>query len=221
MKAMILAAGRGERMRPLTDQCPKPLLPVNGQPLIGYHLQRLAAIGVTDIVINVAHLAAQIVNTLGDGQDYGVRIQYSVEAEALETAGGIVQALPLLGEQPFIVLNGDVWIDYPLAKLLDCHPAQAHLILVDNPPHHPQGDFGLQQGLASCADQDCFTYSGLAVYHPDFFQDLPLGRHALGPLLRQKIAQQQVSAEHYDGYWLDVGTPQRLEELSDYLQRGS
>lgn len=213
MRAMILAAGRGERMRPLTDHTPKPLLPVAGKPLIEYHIEALARAGVDSIVINVAWLGQQIVDTLGSGERFGVELRFSrEEPAALETAGGIHRALPLLGDEPFVVVNGDVWTDYPLAGLTQ--PAGlAHLVLVDNPPHHEQGDFVLDDGRIVDGGGQRLTFSGIGVYHPSLFAGLPDGPQPLGPLLRAAIARGQVSGEHYRGRWVDVGTPARLEQL--------
>lgn len=218
MKAMILAAGRGERMRPLTDQTPKPLLPVRGRPLIEYHLQALAAAGITEVVINHGWLGAQIPAALGDGHRYGLTIHYSEEPEtALETGGGITRALPLLGEAPFIVVNGDIYTDYPFERLLQPPAAPAHLVLVENPPHHPEGDFVLQQGRiveeAAAQGHPRLTYSGIARFTPDFFDRTRSGRFPLAPLLYAALARGALSGEHYRGNWSDVGTPQRLQAL--------
>ena len=222
MKAMILAAGRGERMRPLTDHVPKPLLPVGGQPLIVWHIQRLAAAGISDIVINHAWLGAQIEAELGDGERYGVHIDYSREGTGLETAGGIATALPLLGDEPFIVLNGDVLTDVDLPSLM--HRRQgvngrttlAHLLLVPNPRHHPQGDFGLYPDGSIAPDNqhgEALTFSGIGLYHPELFANTRAGEPApLAPLLRAAMAQQQITGERHNGLWLDVGTAERLAE---------
>ncbi|MCG9032110.1 N-acetylmuramate alpha-1-phosphate uridylyltransferase MurU [Laribacter hongkongensis] len=219
MRAMILAAGRGERMKPLTDHTPKPLLPVGCQPLVGWHLTRLAAAGFTDIVINTAWLGAQLPARLGDGAEWGVQIRYSHEgATGLETAGGIATALPLLGDSPFLVVNGDVLTDIDFAALrvvapmLDGTTRLAHLVLVDNPLHHPDGDFALAaDGRVSASP--ALTFSGVGVYHPALFATTPAGQPArLAPLLRQAMAAGQVSGCHHHGLWLDVGTPERLAE---------
>lgn len=219
MKAMILAAGRGERMRPLTDHTPKPLLPVGNEPLIGWHLRRLAAAGFSSIVINHAWLGQKIEDTLQDGTAYGVHIRYSAEgAQGLETAGGIATALPLLGDSPFLVVNGDVLTDIDFAALravapmLDGTTRLAHLVLVDNPPHHPDGDFALAaDGRVSASP--ALTFSGVGVYHSALFATTPAGQPArLAPLLRQAMAAGQVSGCHHHGLWLDVGTPERLAE---------
>lgn len=226
MRAMILAAGRGERMRPLTDHTPKPLLPIAGKPLIVWHLERLAAAGFTDVVINHAWLGEQIVAALGDGQRYGLQLHYSPESPALETAGGIAQALPLLGPDPFLVINGDIWCDWDpaQARTLARHlPASgAWLLLVDNPPQHPGGDFTL---LANGQVQDSsgvkLTFSGIGIYDPDLFAGISPGTAApLAPLLRAAMAHERVCGAHYRGHWTDVGTPERLAALAQSLQGG-
>jgi MurNAc alpha-1-phosphate uridylyltransferase len=220
MKAMILAAGRGERMRPLTDHTPKPLLPVGGKPLIVWHLERLAQAGFRDIVINHAHLGDQIEAALGDGNQFGLSIQYSAEGEALETAGGIAFALPLLGDAPFLVVNGDVFCDVDLAQLVQqpMDGVVAHLVLVDNPPQHPHGDFVLDHGKLVETGDVRLTFSGLGVYRPELFASVVRGSKAkLAPLLRAEIANGHVSAEHYRGRWVDVGTPERLQALDELL----
>lgn len=219
---MILAAGRGERMRPLTDVTPKPLLTVGGKPLIVWVIERLQRAGVTDLVVNVSHLAEQIRRALGDGTTLGVRITYSFEQEALETAGGIAWALPLLDEQPFLVVNSDVYSDYDFANLVARasalspeHPA--HLVLVDNPQHHPGGDFGLRDGVVT-AGGDKLTFSGIGAYHPALFAAIPRGDKArLAAQLAAPMAEGRVSGEHFYGEWNDVGTPQRLAELDARL----
>lgn len=214
MRAMILAAGRGERMRPLTDHTPKPLLQVAGKSLIEHHIERLVTAGFTEIVINHSHLGEQIETKLGDGQCYGAQISYSRERERLETGGGIRTALPLLGDQPFIVINGDVWCEYPLQDLMSQLNGLAHLVLVDNPIHHPEGDFHLHHNLVNCEQHPRLTFSGIGAYHPDLFKNHPIGQpFPLAPLLRNAMKIQQVTGEHYQGYWLDVGTPERLNEL--------
>lgn len=219
---MILAAGLGTRMRPLTDHCPKPLLDVAGQPLIVRHLQRLVAAGFTDIVINTAHLGQMIEARLGDGAAFGAQIRYSREAQPLETAGGIVKALPLLGEQPFLLLNGDIWCDRDLAGLRAIAlPGLAHLVLVDNPDHHPQGDFRLAESRVSPrGEQAGLTFSGLSVMHPQLFDGWRARTGEAFPLrevLLPAMASGEVSGEHYRGYWLDVGTPARLTALAERL----
>jgi len=218
MKAMILAAGRGERMRPLTDRTPKPLLKAGGRALIEYHVEALAAAGFRELVINHAHLGGQIVEYLGDGSRYGVSILYSPEpAGALETGGGIRHALPLLGDEPFLVVNADIWTDYPYGRLRFEPPGLAHLVLVDNPPHHRRGDFALHEGLVTAGNGPCFTFSGIGVYRPALFAGQPDGAFPLAPLLRVAMQRGEVSGEHYDGRWVDVGTPGRLAGLDRML----
>jgi len=217
LQAMILAAGRGERMRPLTDHTPKPLLRVGGRTLIDYHLKALGAAGIRDVVINHAHLGAQIEATLGDGERYGLQIRYSPEAIPLETGGGIRNALRLLGAQPFLVINGDIWTDYPYSRLPAEPAGLAHLVLVDNPSHHPAGDFALQAGRVRADGEPPLTFAGIAVYRAALFADHPPGRFPLAPLLRAAMADGQVSGEHYRGRWMDVGTPERLARLDTLL----
>ncbi|PPD31920.1 MAG: mannose-1-phosphate guanylyltransferase [Methylomonas sp.] len=213
MKAMILAAGRGERMRHLTEDTPKPLLKVAGKALIEYSLEALAKAGFTEIVINVAYLGHQIKTYCGNGSRWGVSIQYSDEGEtALETAGGIAKALPLLGQDPFLVVNADILFDYPLAELRHKHIDWAHLVMIDNPPHHPQGDFCLQtDGTLSEQGEPKFTFSGIGVYHADMFADVPVGQPLkLRPLLNAGMQQQRINGEYFNGLWRDIGTPERL-----------
>jgi MurNAc alpha-1-phosphate uridylyltransferase len=219
---MILAAGRGERMRPLTDHTPKPLLPVAGKPLIAHHLEALRAAGIGEIVINTGHLGEQLSAALGDGRAWGVRIAWSPEPpEALETGGGIFQALALLGSEPFLVVNGDVWTDYPFARLPPSPAGLAHLVLASNPPHHPQGDFALtDDGQVEESGARRLTFSGISVLRPELFAGCVPGRFPLGPLLRRAIAAGQVSGECYAGQWWDIGTPQRLAELDRELGTG-
>ena len=220
MKAMILAAGRGERMRPLTDHTPKPLLVVGGKPLIAWHLERLAQAGFREIVINHAHLGDQLEAALGDGSQFGVRIQYSAEAEALETAGGIAQAMPYLGDAPFLVVNGDVFCDIDFSRLAaqDLQDDVAHLVLVDNPPQHSQGDFVLRNGRLVGDGDMRLTFSGIGVYRPALFAGIiPGSRAKLAPLLYGAIERGRVSAEHDSGLWVDVGTPERLQALNQQL----
>ncbi len=224
MRAMILAAGRGERMRPLTDIVPKPLLRVAGLPLVEHHIRRLASAGCRDLIINASHLAEQLIAYCGDGSDWGVSIRWSTEDHPLETAGGIAQALPLLGEEPFLVVNGDVWTDYPFGELLDQQlspSCSAHLVLVDNPPHHPLGDFLLavdHRVSARQGDASGLTYAGLGVFDPGFFADLEPGALALRPLLDAAIERSGLTGEYYGGDWEDVGTPQRLRELDSRIR---
>lgn len=229
MKAMILAAGRGERMRPLTDTTPKPLLVVAGCSLIEHHIKALHRAGICDIVINHAWLGEQIEATIGDGQQFGVNIRYSAENIALETAGGIRQAMPLLGNQPFLVINADIWTDFPLIQLINAAKKHfsdsiwAHLLLVPNPAEHPEGDFQLRDETALVyengiyPDLSSYTFSGVGIYHPKIFYFLDEGKQALAPILRSLIKEQHVSAEIYSGDWFDIGTPQRLDEINAYL----
>jgi MurNAc alpha-1-phosphate uridylyltransferase len=228
---MILAAGRGERMRPLTDHTPKPLLAVGGKPLIVWHIERLRAAGFTHIVINHAHLGQQIEDALGNGAELGVAIEYSREGSALETAGGIATALSLIESDVFPVVNGDIYCEYdfsrlaePLARLAAGHD-QAHLVLVDNPPHHPHGDFVLDGSRLKSADipltphPSRFTFSGIGVYHRALFAHTTPGEKApLAPLLRLAIDAGRVSGEHFGGRWVDVGTPERLHQLDESLR---
>lgn len=219
MRAMILAAGRGERMRPLTDTIPKPLLKAKGRCLIEYHLENLVTAGFTQIVINHAYLGTQIEQTLGNGERYGAQLQYSVEGDqALETGGGIFKALPLLGTAPFLVVNGDIWCDYPLAQLQDHQlGGLAHLVLVDNPDHHPHGDFYLDRHHIYQQGSPSLTFSGIGIYHPNLFKYCQAGRFSLVPLLIKAMQNKQVTGEHYPGKWLDVGTPARLQQLEQFL----
>ena len=215
MKAMILAAGRGERMRPLTDDTPKPLLRIGGQTLIEHQVHALAQAGFTELVINHSHLGEQIESALGDGDAYGVEIVYSHETPpALETGGGIFHALPLLGDAPFLVVNADVWTDFPLGELPEQIEGLAHLVLVDNPEHHPQGDFSLSAGQVSQTGPAMLTFGGIGVYSPRLFEGCTSGPFPLAPLLRQVMNAGQVSGEHYTGSWFDIGTPERLEAVN-------
>ncbi|MGE6605711.1 N-acetylmuramate alpha-1-phosphate uridylyltransferase MurU [Halomonas sp. NPDC076908] len=217
MKAMILAAGLGKRMRPLTNHCPKPLLPVAGKPLIVHHLERLRDAGIHEVVINVSYRADQIVDALGDGSAYGVRIHWSHETTPLETGGGIQKALPLLGKAPFLLINGDVWCDaLPIFQALK-EPDLAHLMLVDNPSHHPNGDFGFNEGRVNQTDTPRLTFAGISVIHPKLLVGQPEGAFALAPLLRAAMDENRVSGEYFTGYWVDVGTPERLAALESQL----
>ncbi len=218
MKAMILAAGRGERMRPLTDNTPKPLLQAAGKPLIEYTIKQLVKAGFTEIVINHAHLGQQIEERLGNGNQLGAKIHYSPEGEqALETAGGIIKALPLLDKEVFLVVNGDIATDFDFTDLKNRPVDLAHLVLVDNPEHHPDGDFGLDNSghvIANTSKQ--FTFSGIGLYRAELFYNIPAGSCKLGPLLRQEIANGRVSGQKLNGFWMDIGTPERLQELDLY-----
>jgi len=220
MKAMILAAGRGERMRPLTDATPKPLLMAGGKPLVVWHIERLARAGFRQLVINHAHLGAQIEAALDDGSRFGVSIRYSPEPEALETAGGIANALPLLGPEPFLVVNGDIFCDYDFAGLpRELGALSAYLVLADNPGHHPGGDFALKEGKVLDQGEPKLTFSGIGIYRPEMFAAIHRGAKArLAPLLREQMAQGRVGGEHFRGVWMDIGTPQRLQELDRMLQ---
>ena len=213
-RAMVLAAGRGERMRPLTDQVPKPLLPVRGKPLIVHHLERLASCGVRDVVINVSWLGDRIRAALGDGAAFGVSIHYSEEgARALETGGGILRALPWLGSEPFLVVNGDVFTDFDFAALSIAPEAWAHLLLVPNPVQHPRGDFALEDGQVVETGATRWTYSGIGLYRAQLFDGCQPGRFPLLPLFRRAMAAGRLSGQIYHGSWSDVGTVERLAAL--------
>jgi len=224
VKAMVLAAGRGERMRPLTLERPKPLLEVGGLPLIVHHLHALAMAGFRDVVVNVSWLGAQIRSALGDGSRCNVRLSYSDEGpEPLETGGGIFRALPLLGPAPFLVLNGDIWTDYPFARLGEAlRPADlAHLVLVENPAHNPDGDFVLESGRIVEEPGKRLTFAGVGVYRPELFAECRDGIFKLAPLLRSAARSGRVGGEVHDGEWLDIGTPERLAELDRRLRGGA
>ncbi len=214
MKAMILAAGKGERMRPLTLTTPKPLVRAAGVPLIEYHLRALAAAGFNEVIINHAWLGQQIEDHLGDGSRFGLSIQYSPEGEPLETGGGIFRALSLLGDDAFLVVNGDIWTDYDFSVLHQPINGLAHLVLADNPPHHPKGDFTLIDGKVQDGEPDAqtLTYSGIAVLHPQLFDGCSDGAFKLAPLLRNAMAKGEVTGERLKGHWVDVGTYERLAE---------
>jgi MurNAc alpha-1-phosphate uridylyltransferase len=225
---MLLAAGVGERMRPLTNHTPKPLLEVGGVPLIEHHIRRLAAIGLHELVINVSHLGQQIMDYCGDGQRWGVSIAYSPESVPLETAGGIIKVLKLLGDNPFMVVNGDVWTDYPFERLLrrELHTDknEAHLVFVDNPTQHPLGDFSMDtSGAVGLKEPNAmgYTYAGVGLYSPRFFSGHPQGKLALRPLLNRAIKAGSVSGEYYAGEWVDVGTPERLKTLDETIKNVS
>lgn len=227
MKVMLLAAGKGERMQPLTSHTPKPLLQAGGRSLLEHLIRRLAAANFTDLVINHAWLGQQIEETFGDGRALGVNIQWSRESEPLETAGGIIKALPLLGPEPFAVVNGDVWSDYPFTCLRNSLAVQdhAHLVLVANPEHHPEGDFTLSgegrlglPAVAEGASGNTFTYSGIGVFHPGLFAGVTEKKYPLLPLLKRAISQQQASGAVFTGTWMDIGTPERLQQLDQQLK---
>jgi MurNAc alpha-1-phosphate uridylyltransferase len=219
MRTMILAAGRGERMRPLTDRTPKSLLPVGGKPLIQWHLEKLARAGCREVVINHAWLGEQIVGCLGDGARFGLSIRYSAEGEALETAGGIAKALPQLGEAPFLVVNADIFTTVDYATLLGRRPALeagvlAHLLLVRNPEHNPRGDFALEDGRVRAEGQPCLTFAGIGVYDPALFHGIRAGARAqLAALLRAAMGDGRVTGELFGGLWADAGTPERLAQI--------
>ncbi len=210
--AMILAAGRGERLRPYTDTCPKPLLEVAGKPLIYYHLEALADAGISRVVINLSWLGEQVKGALGDGSDFGLEIIYSHEAEALETGGGIIQALDLLGDR-FIVVNGDIYSDYAFQKLLAVD-ADAHLVLVPNPEFHSRGDFTIDAGYLGNQLEGRHTFAGIAKYSRNFFQQLKSGKRSVVPLLREAAEKRRLKGELYLGNWVDVGTLQRWQSIN-------
>lgn len=224
MKVMLLAAGKGTRMLPLTERVPKPLLQAGGHSLIEHQIRKLKAAGFDEFVINHAWLGTQLEQALGNGSSLGVHIQWSAEDEPLETAGGIVQALPLLGQQAFAVVNADIWTDYPFQQLHTVLSAGklAHLVLVPNPAQHPSGDFLLQENtqvqMPHSGSDSTYTFSGIAVYHPEFFSAVPARKYPLLPLLKHAIDSKRVSGELYEGIWMDIGTPQRLQTLDDLLQ---
>ena len=230
MKVMLLAAGKGERMQPLTTHTPKPLLQAGGRSLLEHLIRKLAAQNFTDLVINHAWLGQQLEDAFGDGSKLGVNIAWSRETEPLETAGGIIKALPLLGHEPFAVVNGDIWTDYPFGDLRSALATsdQVHLVLVANPAHHQKGDFMLsgagRLGLPATADvaaNPTFTYSGIGVFHPQLFADVRETKYPLLPLLKHAIARQQASGYVFDGQWMDIGTPQRLQQLDQQLKAGT
>lgn len=224
MKAMILAAGRGERLRPLTDTTPKPLIQAGPKRLIEYLIDNLVAAGFDDLVINYAHLGEQFPQMLGDGSRYGARIEYSPEQQGgLETAGGIINALPLLGDEPFLVVNGDIWTDFDFKSLQQFElnkGALCHLVMVNNPPHNLKGDFAVtDDGQLASVGNEKWTFSGIAVYHPALFQGLSSEKRPLKPLFEQAIEQQRATAEVYQGEWSDIGTIERLEALEQQLTK--
>jgi len=220
VKAMILAAGEGRRMRPLTLTTPKPLLQVGGRALLEHHLLNLKASGFTQIVVNAAYFGRQIIEFCGDGSQWGLSISVSLEDSPLETAGGILNAIPLLGDDPFLVVNGDVWMPYPFGDLKDVKltPAGAHLVLVNNPAHNVSGDFSLAKGVVQPRTENPLTFSGVALYDPAFFQGSVSGFQPLKPLLDQAIDRGVVTGEHWSGAWQDVGTRERLATLDAALK---
>lgn len=220
MRAMILAAGRGERMRPLTDTTPKPLLEVAGKPLIVHHIENLKRGGFSEIVINVAHLGEKIIKKIGDGSRWDVKVFYSDERDmgGLETLGGIVNAMPLLGEEPFLVVNADIFTDYPFNAAFDLGENMGHLILVPNPPQHESGDFGLFRGRVLNEPENMYTFSGIAYYNPKLFLGQKLQKAPLAPLLREAIEQNTISGELFTKRWHDIGTPKRLQEINNEIK---
>lgn len=225
MRAMILAAGLGTRMRPLTLETPKPLLPVAGKPLIQYHIERLVKAGITEVVINHAWLGEKLEAYVGDGSRFGAKVTWSAEAEPLETGGGIFKALPQLSEDgsPFVLINGDVFTNYPFEQLLNHNVAGdwlAHLVLVPNPEHNPGGDFHLLENYVFESGDDCLTFSGVSVLSPVLFDGCSAGKFPLAPLLRNAMQSGQVNGEFFSGYWRDIGTPERLQEVSEDIEKG-
>jgi len=220
MQVMILAAGRGERMRPLTDSTPKPLLKAAGKSLIVRTIEQLVVAGLTDLVINHAYLGEQIETALGDGTQFGAKIRYSAEGEnGLETAGGIIHALPMMKDAPFLVVNGDIATDFAFVTLKNQPVDFAHLVLVPNPQHHQKGDFHLaENGRLSMTENQRFTFSGIGLYSPKFFKSAPQNSTKLAPLLRDAMRENRVSGELFSGFWMDIGTPERLQALENYLQ---
>lgn len=224
MRAMILAAGRGERMRPLTDAIPKPLLQVAGKPLIQYHIDALAAAGVRDIVVNLAWKGSLLRDAIGDGRKFGMTLHYSDEgSQALETGGGIVNALPLLGNEPFVVVSGDIWTRFPFGSLASRLAANdlAHLVLVPNPDFHTRGDFSLDGARVGNDASNRFTYGNIGLFRPSFFEGCSPGRFPLSPIMRQRIEEGRVSGELYEGPWRNIGTPTQLAELDRELTRSA
>ena len=218
MKAMVLAAGRGERMGTLTDSCPKPLLPVAGKPLLRHQLEHLAQAGIKSVVVNASYLREQVESFLARQTDLGMHICVSPEPERLETGGGIHNALPLLGSEPFLLVNSDVWCDYPLERLPMRPPGLAHLVLVNNPQHNPAGDFALLGQDVAVEGGLRYTFSGISVLRPELFMGCEPGRFPLAPLLRDAMTRGEVQGELYDGCWVDVGTPERLLMVEQMLQ---
>ncbi len=219
MKAMILCAGRGERMRPLTDTLPKPLLQVQGKPLVVYHIENLAKAGFKEIILNIAHLGYKIPQILGDGSAWNVKLTYSDEQEcgALESAGGIIKALPLLGDETFLVINGDIFCEYTFDSSFNLQNNLAHLVLVPNPAHNKNGDFGLKNACVLNQGEVLYTFSGIGYYNPKLFKGLDVKKLALAPLLTEEIKNKNISGELFRGIWHDIGTPQRLQNINEIL----
>jgi MurNAc alpha-1-phosphate uridylyltransferase len=221
MKAMILAAGRGERMRPLTDHIPKPLLEVAGKPLIIWHLEKLAKANFEEVIINHAHLGGMIEAYVGDGSRWNLKVTYSREGSPLETAGGIKKALPLIGDQPFLVVNADIYTDFNFAtiKNRNLNDCKGHLVMVKNPKQHPDGDFFLQNNQIEREGKERLTFSGIAIYQPKIFEDINIEPVAkLAPILKKLIDAECISGEAYQGLWFDIGTPERLNEVNLFLK---
>jgi len=214
MHAMILSAGRGQRMRPLTDHTPKPLLEVKGKPLIQYHIEALLRVGIENIVINLGHLGSKIEKRFGNGSSMNVQIQYSYEDPILETGGGIAKALPLLGPKPFIVVSGDILTNFPFERLPKEPKGLLHLVLVDNPPHHLRGDYALVDGYITEGGGPLLNFAGIGVYRPELFQECPKGAFPVPQLFKKALQSQQVTGEYYQGIWHNIGTPQQLLELN-------
>jgi MurNAc alpha-1-phosphate uridylyltransferase len=221
MKAMILAAGRGERLRPRTDRTPKALIEAGGKPLLAWHLERIARAGIREVVINVSHLASEIMRSFGEGAEHGLALRWSQEPQPLETAGGIAQARALLGSAPFLLVNADIWCDYDLSALtgVDLGAQLAHLVLIPNPAHNPAGDFSLEAGRVGNDPAARYTYAGIAVLSPALVSGVPPGEKApLAPLLRSAAARGEVTGELFLGAWHDAGTEERLAKLLEALQ---
>lgn len=219
MKAMILAAGLGSRMGELTSECPKVILPVAGRTLIDFHLANLTNAGVTDVVVNLHYQPEKIKHYLANNNPYGLTVHYSEEEELLGMAGGVYNALPLLGDEPFIVVSGDMWTDYNYAELIDKTTHLAHLVMVDNPPFHPQGDFELHDGFIAYGNENTLNFAGCGIYHPEFFANVGKGCYGITKPLSSAIPQQQVTGEYYAGQWANVNTPEELQQLEQHLQQ--
>ncbi len=220
MNCILLAAGLGERLRPLTDKIPKPLIEVAGKPLIEYHLENLKSAGFKKVVINLSHLGEMIKEHLGDGSQFNLEIEYSQEGQQpLETAGGIIKALPLLGKKPFLVMNADIWCNHSLSFANLSHDKLAHLVLVENPKHNIEGDFAYEFGRLYNTGKNYLTFSGIGIYNPKIFKDYATEKRALAPILRDLIDKQLVSAEYFTGNWFDIGTQERLAEAENYITK--
>ncbi|MEM7401151.1 MAG: N-acetylmuramate alpha-1-phosphate uridylyltransferase MurU [Pseudomonadota bacterium] len=222
MKCLLLSAGRGERLRPLTDKVPKPLVKIAGKAIIEYHLERLKKAGFNEIVINLSHLGNLIEEHLGDGSNYDLKIEYSQEGDhPLETAGGIIHALPKLGDKPFLVMNADIWCDHTLSFAKLSNDKLAHLVLIDNPNHNPKGDFAYEFGKIYTSGKNMLTFSGIGIYHPRLFSSLDIEKRPLAPILRNAIDHQRISAEYFSGNWFDIGTQARLAEVEKFIAKRS